>query len=125
MKKICIVSIALISCVILAFTYPENSLVGRWEGKTPNGIILGAVFKTDHTYVGYANKKVFVTGNYDFKDNLLSMDDNQGCKTKGTYQITFFSDSIRFALVADSCKNRSEGTDKMVLGFVKSKEKSL
>lgn len=121
MKKICIVAVALISFIIFAFNYQEKTLVGRWEAKTPDGTILGAVFKTDHTYVGYANKKVFVTGKYGFKDNLLSMDDDGGCKTTGTYQITFFADSLRLAVVTDSCTNRRQGTDKLRFGLVKSK----
>lgn len=121
MKKICIAAAALLSFVIFAFSYPENTIVGRWETKTPNGTILGAVFKTDYTYTGYANKKVFVTGKYQFKDNLLSMDDDGGCKTTGVYKITFFADSLRLSVVTDSCTARREGTDKVVFGSVKSK----
>ncbi|RYE29184.1 MAG: hypothetical protein EOP42_14970 [Sphingobacteriaceae bacterium] len=121
MKKICITAAALFSFVIFTFGYQEKTLVGKWEGKSPNGTILGAVFKADHTYAGYANKEVFVTGKYEFKDNLLAMDDDQGCETKGTYKITFFADSILFSVVADGCTGRKKGTDKLVLGFVKSK----
>lgn len=121
MKKICILSAALISLIIFAFSYQEKTLVGRWEAKTPDGTILGAVFKPDYTYSGYANKKVFVTGKYQFKDNLLSMDDDGGCTTTGIYRITFFADSLRLAVVTDSCKDRRQGTDKMVFGSVKSK----
>ncbi len=120
MKKICIVA-AFICFVIFAFNYQERTLVGRWETPNMNGTVLGAVFKPDHTYAGYANKKVFVTGKYQFKDNLLSMDDDGGCTTTGIYRITFFADSLRLAVVTDSCKDRRQGTDKMVFGSVKSK----
>lgn len=120
MKKICIVSATLISFIIFAFAYQQRTLVGKWEAKTSDGTIFGVVFKADHTYVGYANKKVFVSGNYNFKDNLLTIDD-QLCTGKGAYQITFFADSIRFSVVTDSCGGRRQGTNKMVLGLVKSK----
>lgn len=121
MKKIYIVAAALISFILFAFGYQEKTLVGRWETKTSDGSIFGAVFKADHTYSGYINKKVFVTGKYKFKDNLLSMDDDGGCKTTGVYKITFFADSLRISVVTDSCTARREGTDKLVFGSVKSK----
>lgn len=119
MKKIRIVLIVLISSLTIAFNYQERTPVGRWEKKLPNGSIFGGFFKADHTYTGYVDKKVFVSGGYEFKKDLLTLIDS-GCD-KGIYRITFFSDSIRFSVVSDTCRGRREGTDKMVLGLVKSK----
>lgn len=119
MKTIIPALAILISCIALASTYQEKTLVGRWETKLPDNTIAGIIYKADHTYQGYVNKKVFVAGSYDLKKDTLSMSDN-GCPIKGLYKITFFADSVRYNVIADSCKGRKHDVDKAVLGRVKS-----
>lgn len=119
MKKFIIILTVFIGCIALAFTFQQNVLLGRWESKMPGKSTGGVIYKADHTYQAYVNKKVFITGNYDLKKDTLSMSDN-GCPVKGFYKITFFADSIRYNVIADSCTGRKHDVDKAVLGRVKS-----
>lgn len=107
--------------LLLAFTSADN-LTGRWETQpSEKGNITGVVFKDDGSFEGYVNKKPFVTGNYVFEDSTLSFTDN-GCNgAKGTYVIHFFSgaDSLRFEAIDDSCTERKEGMERLVMGRIK------
>ncbi len=107
-----------VNCIALAFTFQQNALLGRWESKMPDKSTGGVIHKADYTYQAYVNKKVFVTGNYDLRKDTLSMSDN-GCPVKGFYRITFFADSVRYNVIADSCAGRKRDVDKAVLGRVK------
>lgn len=118
MKKTIITLTFLTACTTFAFTFQQNTILGRWESKMPDNSTGGVVYKADHTYQAYVNKKVFITGNYDLRKDTLSMSDN-GCPVKGLYKITFFADSIRYNVIADSCTGRKHDVDKAVLGRVK------
>ena len=97
-------------------------LTGRWESRrSENGNVTGVIFKPDHTYEGYVNKKPFVSGTYTLEDNLITIIEN-GCDgKKGIYKILLFSnsDSLRFQSVCDSCEERRDGMNRTVLGRVK------
>ena len=101
----------------------SDKLTGRWETKpSVKGNVTGIVFKEDNSFNGYINRKPFFTGTYALRDSLLSFVDN-GCAGVGaTYVVRFFSnsDSIRFAVVSDSCAERRGGMERIVLGRVKS-----
>ena len=114
----------LIIAAILSFTsFGEGDiLTGRWETKpSANGNVTGVMFKSDHTYEGYVNRKPFVSGRYSLQDSLISVTEN-GCNGKtGIYRIILFSnsDSLRFQSVNDSCDERRAGMNSIVLGRVK------
>jgi hypothetical protein len=109
----------------LAFASPEkNILTGRWETKvSEKGNVTGVVFKEDNKMEAYINKKPFVSGTYTFNsaDSIISFVDN-GCDgARATYKAILFSnsDSLRFKVVVDSCEQRKNGMERLVLGRVK------
>ena len=102
----------------------KDKLTGRWESKpSEKGNVTGVLFKPDHSLLGYVNKKPFATGTYTFnpKDSIMSFVDN-GCNgAQGVYKILFFcnSDSLKFQVITDSCEERKNGMQRLVLGRVK------
>ena len=119
MKTILVSAIAL----LLAFN-ATNKLTGRWESRpSSKGNVTGAVFKEDKTFEGYVNKKPFVSGTYSFysEDSTLTFTDN-GCNgAPGIYKVNFFSnaDSLRFIAIKDTCGERRNGMERLVMGRVK------
>jgi hypothetical protein len=113
--------IAVAGLLFFAFV-PAGKLVGRWETKpSVKGNVTGVVFKTDGAFEGYVNKKPFVSGNYIFKDGLITFTDN-GCDgSQAIYKVAFFSseDSLRFEVVSDTCTDRRNGMTRLILGRVK------
>ena len=128
MKQVCIkfkiMKATVISTIILilSFYYGKDPLTGRWESKpSEKGNVTGVIFKSDSSFEGYVNKKIFVSGHYSFQGDIFSFVDN-GCDGKrGMYKIIFFShsDSLRFEAIADSCTERRKGMGRLVLGKVK------
>jgi hypothetical protein len=114
-------TIVIIIVTILAFLSADR-LTGRWESKpSVKGNVTGIVFKSDSSFEGYVNKKPFVSGTYSLQGEVFSFVDN-GCDGKrGIYKLIFFSnaDSLRWELISDSCKERSEGMQRLVVGRVK------
>ncbi|MBL7696813.1 MAG: hypothetical protein JNK79_01590 [Chitinophagaceae bacterium] len=115
----------LFSVFLLLFaTGGKDMLAGRWESRpSAKGNITGVVFKEGGILEGYINKKPFVSGTYNFNqnDSILSFVDN-GCNgVEGTYKVMFFSsaDSLRFRAISDSCRERLEGMERLVMGRVK------
>jgi hypothetical protein len=112
----------LIAAILSFITSTGDLLTGRWESKpSVNGNVTGVLFKADHTYEGYINKKPFVSGSYSLQDSVILIMEN-GCDGKtGVYKIIFFSngDSLRFQSINDSCDERREGMNRTVLGRVK------
>ena len=99
-------------------------LTGRWESPlSVKGNVTGVVFKTDNTFEGYVNKKPFVSGTYTFsaEDSMLTMQDGGCAGITATYKVNFFSnsDSMRFTAISDSCTQRKEGMQRLVMGRVK------
>jgi putative heme iron utilization protein len=120
MKTIIIIAAVMISFIIA----PNDMLSGRWETKpSEKGNVTGVVFKNDSILEGYINKKPFTSGTYRFnaKDSVLSFVDN-GCNgVEGVYKVLFFnnSDSLRFKVINDSCDERKEGMQRLIMGKVK------
>lgn len=116
---------AIIAAVFFCALSSSIDLTGRWETMpSEKGNITGVVFKNDSTFEGYVNKKPFVSGNYTFnaKDSILTFTDN-GCNgVTAKYKVNFFSnaDSIRFIAINDSCAERKNGMERLVMGKVKS-----
>ena len=109
----------------LSFAFTASiDITGRWETMpSEKGNITGVVFKNDNTFEGYVNKKPFVSGSYSYnaQDSTLTFKDN-GCNgIPATYKIDFFSnsDSLRFVAISDSCMQRKEGMQRLVMGRVK------
>jgi hypothetical protein len=111
-------------CIALIGAVSSIDLKGRWETKpSEKGNVTGVVFKTDNTFEGYVNKKPFVTGTYAFsaEDSVMTIQDGGCAGVTATYKINFFSDadSMRFTAINDSCTQRKEGMQRLVLGKVK------
>jgi hypothetical protein len=112
-----------IAFVLIAFITPNDALTGRWESKpSDKGNVTGVVFKQDSVMEAYVNRKSFASGIYHFseKDSVLTFTDN-GCNgAKGIYKILLFSngDSMRFKAIYDSCTERKQGIQRLVLGRV-------
>ncbi len=109
--------------VAISFSSITN-LTGRWETKpSEKGNITGVVFKTDNTYEGYINKKPFVSGTYAFNDadSIITMHEGSCNGVTAMYKVNFFSnaDSIRFTAISDSCEERKQGMQRIVLGRVR------
>jgi hypothetical protein len=102
----------------------DDLLKGRWESRpSSKGNVTGVLFKKDSVMEAYVNKKAFASGIYHFSatDSVLSFTDN-GCNgAKGVYKVIFFSknDSIRFKAIADTCEERKQGMQRLILGRVK------
>ena len=117
----------LLIAAALIFSIAKSSndpISGRWETRpSEKGNVTGVVFKNDSILEGYINRKPFVSGVYHFSntDSILSFIDN-GCNgVKGIYKVTIFSmgDSLRFKAINDSCTERKEGMQRLIMGRVK------
>jgi len=108
----------LIASLSVAWTTPprptkNSKLVGHWQTSFPDGkTTMTAFFRPDGTYSGAVNGKVFVTGKYTLAHDTLGMEDGScGPNYFGTYRLTYFADSLSFAVVQDSCTGRQQGTN--------------
>ncbi len=125
MKKLSLLS--LLAIVLLsAFTLASdpNPLVGRWENirmYQGSAISLIGNFKADGSYSGFINKKAFVTGKYQMKQDTLYIGDSTcGAYYVGTYKVQFFGqDSLKFHVIQDTCQERREGTDNFMFKKLK------
>jgi hypothetical protein len=120
-------AITICAAIIFSFSIsPGDMLTGRWESKpSAKGNVTGVVFKNDSILEGYVNKKPFTSGTYRFtaKDSVLSFVDN-GCNgVQAVYKVLFFnnSDSLRFKAISDSCDERRNGMQRLIMGKVKSR----
>jgi hypothetical protein len=115
----------LFMCITTLITLASTiNLTGRWESPlSVKGNVTGVVFKTDNTFEGYVNKKPFVSGTYTFsaEDSMLTMQDGGCAGITAIYKVNFFSngDSMRFTAINDSCIQRKEGMQRLVMGKVK------
>jgi hypothetical protein len=114
-----------ISFVTLLFAFTAmDQLTGKWETQpSSKGNVTSAVFRNDGSFDGYINKKPFVTGNYSYnaEDSVLTFTDN-GCNgATGVYKVNFFNnaDSLRFVPITDTCTERREGMQRLIMGRVK------
>lgn len=111
-------------CITAIFGFASSiDITGRWETQpSEKGNITGIVFKSNNTFEGYVNKKPFASGTYTFNaaDTLLTIQEGSCGGVAATYKVNFFSnaDSIRFTVVEDSCTQRKQGVQRMVLGRV-------
>jgi hypothetical protein len=98
-----------------------NNLIGRWESKSPTGVITGVVFKSDNSFEGYVNRKPFVTGTYSVKGDTLRFTDNGCGGSEGVYKLVFYSnaDSLRCTAISDTCTERRNGMQRLLLGRIK------
>lgn len=118
MKKIFILSLIGIGLATLSFTTPPNLLIGRWQKRLPNGVVVGALFRSDSSFDGLVNGKFFVSGKYFVRQDTFALTDG-GCGRNyyGTYKLTFVTDdSIHFAAIQDTCGGRRRGNNGLTLG---------
>ena len=118
MKTILISAVIIMSSTLTS----KDKLAGRWETKpSAKGNVTGVVFYKNNTYEGFVNKKPFVSGKYNLRRNIITIEEN-GCNgARGVYKIIFFShsDSLRFEPISDSCTERREGMTRTILGRIK------
>lgn len=121
MRKVLIICLICLILGIASFIPPPDTLVGRWQRKNQRGNMFLAIFRPKGTYDGSLNGKAFVNGKYYVRQDTLGIEDT-GCGSNyyGTYKIEFFAqDSVRFALIQDTCGGRRGATDRSVFGRVK------
>lgn len=121
MKKTFLFPIILLALVTVSFVNPPDSLVGRWQKRSPKGVTLGAVFRADSSYDGFVNGKSFVSGKYYVRQDTFRLQD-ASCNARyyGTYKLTFVtSDSVRLMVIEDTCGGRRRGTDGLAMSRVK------
>lgn len=100
---------------------PDDMLTGRWETQpSEKASIFGIVFKNNNDMEAYKNKKPFASGRFFFNDadSILSFVDNACNRTSAIYKVNFFSnaDSLRFTAILDSCTERRNGIQRLVMG---------
>lgn len=125
MKKLVFFSLIVVTLCSFKFYDEPNPLLGKWEWKKvykegPIAIML--LFRNNGTYDGFANQKSFVTGTYRLKkDTLYISDPICNSKYEGTYKMTMYGaqDSVRFDVIADTCKGRVEGANATVYKRIK------
>ena len=83
-----------------------------------DGLIdLTFIFRADSTYDGMVNGKAYVTGNYFVKNDTMHIADNS-CNLAyyATYRLKYLpKDSLLFTAISDTCKQRYEGANGLVL----------
>lgn len=121
MRRILILTII---TILSAWTVKDPNIIGTWESKSPKGNTITAVFKADYIYEGYFNKELFSKGTYNFKDSIITFENDKmtACSdTKGSYKLTFLADTaMRFDVINDTCTPRNQGTNGVV--YIRSKE---
>ena len=122
MKKTLVLSLICLAIAIASFIAPPNKLTGRRQTKFSDGSTVVASFGKDDTYNVSVNGKAFVNGRYYVRRDTVGVEDPScGAGYYGTYLMDFFSkDSVRFALVQDTCSGRRGETVQMKFGRVKS-----
>lgn len=111
----------LLILTLISFTDSPNPMIGRWQTRLPTGVVLGAVFRSDSSYDGFANGKSFVSGKYYVRQDTIAIADG-GCGLAyyGTYKFHFFAnDSVRVTAIQDACGGRQGGSDGLAMGRVK------
>jgi len=95
-----------------------KSLVGRWKAAYGNQMSGHLVLRSDGTYdADFDGQSWKVEGHYKVHGNTISITDSVcGFGYWGAYQCTWYSaDSVRAAVVTDSCSGRKGNADGMVL----------
>ena len=119
MKKNPFSGLLLLGLLAAAFHAPSNPLVGRWQRKLANGTVLLANFRPDGSYDAFVNGKAFANGNYTLQQDAFTLSDGQcDLRYAGTYTLGFYSgtDSIRFTVVQDTCRDRRRAIDGLRMG---------
>jgi hypothetical protein len=117
------VAAAFFLIAVLAFIPPKHNIVGRWaaSGKDDKSYV---DFKTDGSFVHSSLKgKVLHQGKYKLSGDTFSIYDKTcGVGYWGKYRLNFYgTDSISFAVIADSCSGREHDVNGAGLRRVKKK----
>ena len=112
--------IAAIGLLYFAFTAKEK-LTGTWQRINETGPAYQVIFREDSTYDVLVNEKQGVTGKYQLKNDLLTIDDTGCPQMTGTYKVSFNStgDSCRMEVINDDCGGRRQTADGATLVRVK------
>lgn len=113
--------LCLLILTTFSFINPPDQLVGRWQKRLPNDVVVGAVFRSDSSFDGLVNGKFFVSGKYYTRQDTFALADG-GCGLAyyGMYKFHFFAaDSVRFTVIQDTCRGRRRGNDGLTMGRVR------
>ncbi|MBC7923191.1 MAG: hypothetical protein H7Z75_19095 [Ferruginibacter sp.] len=104
----------------LSFISPPNPLIGRWQQKFSDGMTALCVFRPDGSLDFFVNGKAFANGKYYVRQDTFALAyPSCGPAYYGRYQLRFFArDSVRFTVLADTCRERRAGMDGVTLGRV-------
>ncbi|MBC7923190.1 MAG: hypothetical protein H7Z75_19090 [Ferruginibacter sp.] len=109
-KKALLLRLFVTACAALSFTSPPETLVGRWQQKSPDGTTVVGIFRADGTNGFFINGKAFVSGKHCVRQDALGYagaicDSNYD----GTYKLHFFAqDSVRWTVIEGTCRARRE-----------------
>lgn len=122
MKKFPLLPLGLVALFTLpAFIDPTGSLLGRWQKRLPDAILVGTIFRADSSFDISVNGKLFANGKYYVRQDTFAMSDGScGATYYGRYKLDFFAeDSVRFTVIEDLCKGRRNGMNGSTMGRVK------
>lgn len=107
MKKAFLLPLSVLASILLSYTNPPGTLVGRWQQKF-SGLTAITIYRADGTFDILVNGKAFVNGKYRVNGDTLAIADPKcGAGYYGTYQLTFITpDSTRQTLIQDTCRIR-------------------
>lgn len=122
MKKILVFSLICLAIAIASFITPPNKLVGRWQARYPDGSTAVVDFRKDDTYDVAINGNHFINGKYYVRKDTFGFEAGEcGAGYYGTYLIDFSTkDSVRFAVIQDTCSGRKEDAVRLTFGRIKS-----
>ena len=125
MKQIIKMTAAFLILIAFAFTPPKNNPVGHWRISYTNGMHDYVDFYKDGTFKNFTTDgKLIHHGNYKFNDNVMSINDKEGCGDTywATYKLTFYGkDSALTTAMEDSCGGRKEAINGSSLKRIKNK----
>jgi hypothetical protein len=116
-------TLILLASLCLAIIHTKNDkLTGWWQTQpSPKGNVSSFLFKENKIFEAFINKKPFTTGQYKLVGDVFTFTDT-GCQgAEAFYKVIFFSndDSLRFQVLADTCKQRREGMTRLIMGRIK------
>lgn len=119
MKQAIKLSVIFFMMACFAFIQQKHNPVGHWKIFYRNGSDEYVDFYKNGTYKSVSGEGTLThQGNYKMNDNIISVNDNEGCGDNywGSYKLTFYTeDSVLNTVVEDSCIGRKEAVDGSVL----------
>nr|WP_293840274.1 hypothetical protein [uncultured Arsenicibacter sp.] len=98
-------------------TQETPTIYGRWKTSFKNGSKVLVVFRQDGTHDYFIDEKLFSTGKFSFRsDTLRESDPICSAAYVAEYKVSFVApDSMRFAMIQDTCAPRAADLNGLAL----------